>query len=371
MSWLPWLLVLLGVVLLLVALVVWLRGQRTRRCIARLLAIPTHVHPLHWPEHARPALEQAGVVGLHWQGEWFGDAVQGHWGRPADERLPERVLSAGGDCHMRLRWAANRRTDEAHSLVLAVVDVFAQTWLSRMRERTQAVAVALAQRAHVHLYWQHDMRNLAQWVGLLAEEFGNATPEQLPRLAQRLQQQAPLALARAQKLLAATQTARPPSPPIQPPNSPTHGDIAEVLDAHVLLHNAARLAGLVVDVTARPATAAPGLEGATARALERTLDNIFSNIARDGATRQAGQALACDSWTEHSAWHGRLHTPRLSSPWPERPFEPLQSLQGSGLGLYQARLSLRDVGGDLHAQAQGDAIVFGWRVPLAGGCQIL
>ena len=63
----------------------------------------------------------------------------------------------------------------------------------RMRERTQAVAVALAQRAHVQLYWQHDMRNLAQWVGLLAEEFGAATPEQLPRLAQRLQRQAPLA----------------------------------------------------------------------------------------------------------------------------------------------------------------------------------
>jgi signal transduction histidine kinase len=45
-------------------------------------------------------------------------------------------------------------------------------------------------------------------------------------------------------------------------------------------------------------------------------------------------------------------------------------LQGSGLGLYQARRSLREVGGDLHAQAQGDAIVFEWRVPLAEKRQI-
>jgi hypothetical protein len=322
-------------------------------------------------------LEEAGVVGLQWQGEWFGDTVQGQWGRSVDARWPGRVLSAGADCHMQLRWAENRRTDEAHSFVLAVVDVFAQTWLSRMRERTQAVAVALAQRAHVHLYWQHDMRNLAQWVGLLAEEFGSATPEQLPRLAQRLQQQAPLALARAQKLLAATQTAQPPPPKLEasqasqvPHASNGMGAGGAVVDAHVLLDNAARLAGLALTLTPRPGTLAPGLDEASARALERTLDNIFSNIARDGAARQAGQPMLCDSWQDNGTWHGRLHTPHLSSPWPERPFEPLQSLQGSGLGLYQARRSLREVGGDLHAQAQGDAIVFEWRVPLAEKRQI-
>jgi len=122
-------------------------------------------------------------------------------------------------------------------LALAVLDVFAQTWLSRMRERTQAVAVALAQRAQVQLYWQHDMRNLAQWVGLLAEEFGAATPDQLPRLAQRLQRQAPLLQARAHKLLAATEAPTQVPAEDEPP--------VQALD---LLHNAAELAGLAIAI---------------------------------------------------------------------------------------------------------------------------
>ena len=204
MNSLPWMLVALGLVLLLAAWAVWHRGQRMRRCLAELLALPADMHPLRWPERAWPILERSGIAGIAWEGVWFGDAVRGQWGQPLADHWPRQTLSAGPDCQIELRWADVARTDEARVLALAVLDVFAQTWLSRMRERTQAVAVALAQRAQVQLYWQHDMRNLAQWVGLLAEEFGAATPEQLPRLAQRLQRQALLLMARAHKMLAAT-----------------------------------------------------------------------------------------------------------------------------------------------------------------------
>lgn len=372
MNGLPWVLVALGGVLLLAAAAVWHRGHRARQCIVQLLAIPAQVHPLQWPQHARPALERAGVVGLHWQGTWFGDAVQGQWGEAVPSTWPGRHLDAGPDCRLHLRWAEGRRTNEAHAFVLAVIDVFAQAWLSRMRERTQAVAVALAQRAHVHLYWQHDMRNLAQWVGLLAEDFGSASPEQLPRLAQRLQEQAPLALARAQKLLAAT---RNPSAEGEPSafgvSEPRGGELA-VVNAWHLVDNAARLAGLKVEwPPGQGAASAPVLSDVCARALERALDNIFSNIARDAAARHAGQPLVCRGWQTAGCWHARLQTPRLAQPWPERPFEPLQSANGSGLGLYQARLSLREAGGDLQAQADPDGVVFEWTVPLPPGCQII
>jgi hypothetical protein len=241
MNSLPWMLVALGLVLLLAAWAVWHRGQRMRRCLAELLALPADMHPLRWPERAWPILERSGIAGIAWEGVWFGDAVRGQWGQPLADHWPRQTLSAGPDCQIELRWADVARTDEARVLALAVLDVFAQTWLSRMRERTQAVAVALAQRAQVQLYWQHDMRNLAQWVGLLAEEFGAATPEQLPRLAQRLQRQAPLLQARAHKLLAATEAPTQVPAEDEPP--------VQALD---LLHNAAELAGLAIAIDMGP-----------------------------------------------------------------------------------------------------------------------
>lgn len=355
MNSLPWMLVALGLVLLLAAWAVWHRGQRMRRCLAELLALPADMHPLRWPERAWPILERSGIAGIAWEGLWFGDAVRGQWGQPLAAHWPRQTLSAGPDCQIELRWADVARTDEARVLALAVLDVFAQTWLSRMRERTQAVAVALAQRAQVQLYWQHDMRNLAQWVGLLAEEFGAATPEQLPRLAQRLQRQAPLLQARAHRLLAATEA---------PAAVPAQGEPpVRALD---LLQNAAELAGLAIEVRADDADAAPTLllEPVPAQALERALDNIFSNLARDSGARHGAMPLRCECSVREGALQARLHTPRLSTPWPRRAFEPLKSPTGSGMGLYQARRSLRDAGGDLQASEEPQGVVFVLRVPL-------
>ena len=354
MSSLPWMLVTLGLVLLLAAWVVWHRGRRVRRCLAELLALPADMHPLRWPERAWPILERSGIAGIAWEGVWFGDAVRGQWGQPLADHWPRQTLSAGPDCQIELRWADVARTDEARVLALAVLDVFAQTWLSRMRERTQAVAVALAQRAQVQLYWQHDMRNLAQWVGLLAEEFGAATPAQLPRLAQRLQRQAPLLQARAHKLLAATEA------PTQAPASDEPP--VQALD---LLHNAVELAGLAIDLGTDEGSAPALLAPAQAQALERALDNIFSNLARDSGARHGGVPLRCECTVHEGALQARLHTPRLATPWPRRAFEPLKSPTGSGMGLYQARRSLRDAGGDLQASEEPQGVVFVLRVPLA------
>ena len=357
MSFLAWLLVSVGLMLLLAAWAVWHRGQRIRRCIAELLALPTDMHPLRWPEKAHPILGRAGVAGIDWDGVWFGDAVCGHWGPPTEAHWPSQTLHAGPDCQITLRWADVARTDEARALTLAVVDVFAQTWLSRMRERTQAVAVALAQRAHVQLYWQHDMRNLAQWVGLLAEEFSTATPDQLPRLAQRLQRQAPLLQARAQKLLAATEA---------PAENLTKD--TPLADARHLLDNAAELAGLALEVHAMaeaPKLPALPLDAPQAEALERALDNIFSNIARDSTARHNATPMSCECRVQDGALHARLHTPKLATPWPRRAFEPLKSSTGSGMGLYQARRSLRDAQGDLQASETPEGVIFSIVVPLS------
>ena len=195
-AWLPALFLGLAAVLLVAAAAVWHEGRKIRADVAALLALPADLHPMTWPERARPVLLRAGIQGLRWDGQWFGDQVGGAWGQARVPKSSQRRLEAGPDCSLTVHWVGARRADEAGSRALTVLDVFLQLWLLRMREKTQAVAVAMAQRAHMHLFWQHDMRNLAQWVGMLADEFGQATEAELPRLAQRLQRQAPLAQGR-------------------------------------------------------------------------------------------------------------------------------------------------------------------------------
>lgn len=365
-----------GGVLLLAALAVWWRGRQTRASLQTLLALPADTHPLQWPQQAQAALQSGGVVGLAWRGQWFGDDVQGQWGNAPVPGQVGLQLDAGSDCHMHLTWATGLRTDEGQALTLALVDVFAQAWVSRMRSRTQAVAVALAQRAHMHLYWQHDMRNLAQWVSLLAEEFEDATPDELPLLAARLQRQAPLLHERARKLLQATQrTASPPPAPSGPlgplgPFAPSDdasrpGAPAQGLSALRCVQDAAELAGVALAPAPAPADSTDALlSQRVVEGLERALDNVFSNVARHWRTLPNPQPLGMRCHGQGDVLCITLQTPSLPVPWPERPFEPLQSATGTGLGLYQARRSLREMGGDLQAEPNAHGVVFRLVVPV-------
>ncbi len=135
------------------------------------------------------------------------------------------------------------------------------------------------------------------------------------------------------------------------------------------MEGAAQLAGLAVQVCRADAPAPAGgsapLAPGQARALERALDNILSNIARDGGARHAAAPLRCDWRVQDGQWLAQLHTPRLATAWPRRPFEPLKNPLGSGMGLYQARRSLREAGGDLHADETPGGVVFALRLALA------
>jgi signal transduction histidine kinase len=362
--------VVVGLALLLAAGAVWHRGSKTRACLRALLDLPTNMHPMLWPERAQHILQAAGITGLRWEGQWFGDPVRGQWGVAVSPLWPGKMLDAGPDCQIQVAWAALARTNEARMLALAVLDVFAQAWLAHMRAHTQAVAVALAQRAAVHLYWQHDMRNLAQWVGMLAEEFEEASPEQLPRLAKRLQQQAPLVLEKAHRLLAATSSTL-----AKDPLNTAQGYDTQDKNPTSIIRDAALLSGLEIQIFLDGKPCDPQekqdinhsmlrINQQTAQALERALDNLLSNIVRDSDVRVNHPPLALQLRTEQNFLLAELQTPHLKAPWPERPFEPLQLPSRSGLGLYQARRNLRDVHGDFQATPNTMGVLFSLRIPL-------
>jgi signal transduction histidine kinase len=201
--------------------------------------------------------------------------------------------------------------------------------------------------------------HLARVFILLLETRLRARTEALLAAAQRLRDNAPLAQERAERLIAAL--AQRPS-----------GEQANRLDLHQAVAQAAQLAGFTPLISGQArACVAPSL-------LARALDNLFANLASVWRNRQTPQPQLHLS-TQNARDGSPFCELSFHCPWPADPgglaaeklFEPFASGRpgGLGLGLYQARKSLREAQGDLLARPTADGIDFLLRLPTEAACQ--
>jgi signal transduction histidine kinase len=246
----------------------------------------------------------------------------------------------GGEARLRLDFLHGVPRGDERLFANHLAQVFVLLLETRLRERTGALSAALAERARLSLYLQHDMRNLAQWVSWVGADFVQAdSHDSLMVVAQRLQANAPFALERAQRLMAAL-------------GNDQQASVPRPMALRGALEQAARLAGIEISITG-DATA-----WITPELLERALDNLLSNLAadcREGITLPPVALIKAPDTREPGATVlvellCQLHARGMDLP-PERLFEPFASGRpgGLGLGLYQARHCLREAGGDLRA----------------------
>ena len=139
------------------------------------------------------------------------------------------------------------------------------------------------------------------------------------------------------------------------------------VDLQLAISKAAHLAGVEVNLSgAAHAWIARGL-------LARVLDNLFSNLApnwRDVAARKPTFHLRMQEATEQAPAQAEI---QFLSPWTDgenrlptsQLFEPFTSGRpgGLGLGLYQARKSLNEGGGQLSAEATEAGLSFRLTLP--------
>lgn len=335
------------------------RYQAGMRALLELASSP--LEPLELPAAAWPALHGAGWNGLQWHGDWYGQAVQGVLGAQPTKATGKAAqqtfkLQSGDEVQLVLTLQHSVPRGEQRLFANQLAQVFLLLLETRLRERTGALSAALAERARLSLYLQHDMRNLAQWVMWVSADFSNAhNPQDLLAAAERLRDNAPMAQTRALRLNAALGKA----------NQPAQPSTIALADA---LEQAASLAGIEIEVQG-DATAfiAPEL-------LARALDNLLSNLATDwregrtlkpsahihpstadaaGVCAQVELVLTCP-----------LPAHGMALP-PEKLFEPFASGRpgGLGLGLYQARKSLREAGGELRAALVNEQLRFVLSMP--------
>lgn len=333
--------------------------RRYRGRMESLLKLASQpLDPLELPAAAWPELAGGGWLRLSWEGTWFGQPVAGMLGTEQLSKKAAAVpplifeLASGDEVELRVSLTHSDAWGEHRLFAEHLARVFVLLLETRLHARTEALSAALAERARLSLYLQHDMRNLAQWVLWVSEDFAACeTPEALLGAARRLRDNAPLARDRAERLIGALGK----HPAVEHP---------ALVDLREATLHAARLAGV------EPTLTGEGSAWVVAGLLARALDNLFTNLA--GAWREAaGASPALQLRTTPDA--PAMAELDFFCPWPpdvvplapEKIFEPFASgrPQGLGLGLYQARKSLREAGGDLQAKASPEGLSFLLRLP--------
>ena len=315
--------------------------------------------PLDIPPAAWPLLAAGGWQHLQLSGDWIGYLVDSEWGQKPEQLLKrgQKVnkplafrLSSGNDVLLVMTLSHSAVGGEGRMFAEHLAKVFVLLLESALRVRTEAISVAMAERARLTLYLQHDMRNLAQWVGWVCADFNDCDqPDSLLIAARRLQQNAPLARERADRLVAMLG------------NNPANQQAAR-LDLRLAVENAAHLAGVQVTVSGQAhAWIAQAL-------LARALDNLFSNLAPNWRLPDAPKPVLELRTIPDSPFKPAMAELRFFSAWadgqvrisPLRLFEPFASGRpgGLGLGLYQARKSLIEAGGDLQAHVGEQGLQF-------------
>ncbi len=353
-----------GLVLLAVSVALTRRARRNGRYLKALMQLGAqNLEPLSVAGAAWPILQAAGWAYLCLDGDWFGHSVRLEHGQrsPAMDRgTPLGSLSfqidSENDVRLKLELMHSQGAGDNWLFAEQLARVVALLLETSLRIRTQALSAALAERANLSLYLQHDMRNLAQWVIWACNDFvGCGDDPALLVMARRLQKNAPLAIERAQRLIAALGQ--------QPAN-----DQAQCVDLAQALSTAAHLAGLDVDVVGQAqGWIAQGL-------LLRALDNLFTNLAANWRAQPVTRPVIQVQSLPASAAAPAMAQIKFVSPWqpdvallePEKLFEPFASGRpgGLGLGLYQARKSLLQAGGRLNAVPGAQGLEFSLLVPL-------
>lgn len=331
-------LVLAGCVLVLAMAFLHREAQRFARLAGELIELRAQIgsDALAWFDQAQPILSQGGVLGLHYHGHWYACPIAGRWGQ--DDGEPRLRQLQVGDVNLEYRTTLRRMRGERRLLRDGLLRVFDLLLEQSVLSKSEAVAVALAQQAELSLYLQHDVKNLAQWVLLLAHQVEHAPDDPATLLAQ-LREHAPLAQRKAERLADAMSRRRPAEPRMV--------ELRLIDEARVV----AGFHGVPFDVD-------DGSDAGDIQAprlpLERVLDGLFARFAAQPDRRPVTLRISrsADTVTARFAQSGPRPVPAI------RTFEPLAGgrVDGSGLALHQARLAARTLGGSLafvHADDTG------------------
>ncbi|MDP3357082.1 MAG: hypothetical protein Q8M51_14630, partial [Polaromonas sp.] len=331
----------------------WLRhlSRLHRQNMDQLLALREALHEdlLGTLVRHQRTLAKLGLLSIDWRGNWYGTPVftrmgplipsNVHGAPPGPDqneavRFAEQVLSQSfqyDDISLEFRVGLKGLRGERRLFAIQAAEVLFAMLQGALAGRQLALAAAVSQRARVGVFLQHDMRNLAQWVQLVAEDFGSAeTDSELMTKARRLRSNALLAAERAHRMTQALLNPAWQASVSAPVTTRDDPDAAPMLDLDEHILQAGQLHQVEID-----------LQGGAwltwdAAALATVLDNVLGNVSN--LSRERIVAARCRVVVAQEGQHIVVHfeTPELPLEIPvDKLFEPWASsgTVNKGLGM--------------------------------------
>ncbi|MBC3808192.1 HAMP domain-containing histidine kinase [Undibacterium seohonense] len=304
-------------------------------------------------QQAWPILEAAGLLGMRWRCNWFGIVIEGADGIHQSKALHQEIHV--GEMHLSIDFFQHRRGERQY-FDTALIETFILLLRSDMWIKAGAVDATLAQMSKLTLFLQHDMKNVAQFIQLMADQLAAVPPGKELQVLNYLRTAAPLMRQRADRIVQTLTLGQ------------MQNEVPKKITLDKLCNSLIELYQLRAKITGNAYIVIAETR------LETALENILKNYS-DLHLRLGGNKplVSIQITTEADRENESIAISIFSEDTPamphiERLFEPFWSMNpnGLGIGLYQAKHLLESCGGTLNAQeTENGRLAFHIQLPAA------
>ncbi len=347
-------LILIGSTIGAVVLYLWRQTREVNRISLALIRLNEHhcFDTLAFLRGAWSLLSQAGLRGLAWQIDWFGIPVVGQAGRIGGHSVYKEINL--GEMRLAVHVYQDLRRGEQRYFNETLIETFLLLLRTDMSIKAGASDAAFTQMAKLNLFLQHDIKNIAQFIQLMADQLSAVPAGKEAQVLAHLRKAAPLVRQRADRIVQTLTLGQHGSEPAR--TLDLGKAITRLCELHKLDHAIAGMA----------------LVHMPENVLDSALDNILKNYTdlrlRSAAVQPRIQATIENEEGYVSVTIEAANSPSISHL--ERLFEPFWSSDpaGLGIGLYQAKHILEACQGSLLARNSARGVLqFELRLPRDGG----
>ncbi len=325
--------ILTGITIAVVLAVLWYQARKASRLNLSLIRL-NEQHNYDTPvflSQAWAVLQQAGLNGLSWQLDWFGIIKQEMYGQESPLQTHRQIDV--GEMKLTLSFYQLNKRGEQRYFEETLIATFLLLLRTDMLIKANAIDATFAHMSRLNLFLQHDMKNIAQFIQLMADQLVSVPAGKEMQVLTHLRHATPLIRHRADRIVNSL------TAPQQT------NEAARLIDLSALLNELCGLYELQTEITGNASIHAIGTT------IDTALDNILKNY-HDASVREHQPKPLMKIAIESDAQqvHIRIHADNDSrTPALERLFEPFWSSDagGLGIGLYQAKQMLEMQGGSL------------------------
>lgn len=283
-------------------------------------------------QSAWPLLSQSGLRGIAWKLDWFGVPLEGRAGQIGSASTHKEIQVA--EMKLSITFQQNRHGERRY-FDEALIETFLLLLRTDMWIKAGAIDATFSQMSKLTLFLQHDMKNVAQFIQLMADQLAAVPAGKEQQVLDYLRSAAPLIRHRADRIVRTLATGQPHTDPVR---------TMHICDEMTQMCSLYRL-----DCTISGSAQVSVPENTLDSALDNVLKNYSDIQLREGGVKPPVSIEISDNDSNVEISIAATNTHPITHM--ERLFEPFWSSDpaGLGIGLYHAKQMLEICKGTINA----------------------